>query len=71
MARSVAPSSAQCRALAALHQPRMRDPHLGAILCPSPLTVDAWEELAVPQQQRLMLAAGEDRDDERRKGSKE
>lgn len=60
MPRSVAPSSAQLRALAELKAPKGREPHLGAILCPGPMSIDAWERLAVPMQAKLMAAGKAD-----------
>lgn len=61
MARSVAPTAAQRRALAELKAgPKGREAHLGAILVPRPVSLDEWEEIARPQQAALMQASADD-----------
>jgi hypothetical protein len=48
---------------------RLRRPpaQVGVMLLPPPMSVDAWEELAVQQQAALMMACAEDRGDEEAK----
>lgn len=62
MARSVAPTAAQRRALAELKAgpSKGREAHLGAILMPKPISLDDWEALAIPAQAALMQASAED-----------
>ncbi len=61
MARSVAIPASMRRALAEIKAgPKGREAHLGAILCPKPVSLDEWEAVARPQQIALMQASAED-----------
>lgn len=61
MARSVTIPAAMRRALAELKTgPRHREASLGAILCPKPISLDAWEAIAAPMQATLMQVSAED-----------
>lgn len=61
MARSVAPTAAQRRALAEIKSgPKNREATLGAILMPLPISLDEWQALAVPMQIRLMADTRDD-----------